>query len=32
MLSLRSSVYEEDVKDAVIFRIGLAGRDAESVQ
>ncbi|MEK3730480.1 MULTISPECIES: RNA polymerase subunit sigma [unclassified Lysinibacillus] len=31
MLSLRSSVYEEDVKDAVVFRIGLAGRDAESV-
>ncbi|WP_155590415.1 RNA polymerase subunit sigma [Lysinibacillus cavernae] len=31
MLSLRTSVYEEDVKDAVVFRIGLAGRDAESV-
>lgn len=31
ILSLRSSVYEEDVKDAVVFRIGLAGRDAESV-
>ncbi|MBG9755795.1 RNA polymerase subunit sigma [Lysinibacillus sphaericus] len=31
ILSLRTSVYEEDVKDAVVFRIGLAGRDAESV-
>jgi len=31
ILSLRTSAYEEDVKDAVVFRIGLAGRDAESV-
>ena len=30
-LSLRSSVYEDDLTDAVAFRIGLAGRDAESV-
>ncbi|MEK5231319.1 RNA polymerase subunit sigma [Lysinibacillus sp. FSL K6-0232] len=30
-LSLRTSVYEDDLTDAVAFRIGLAGRDAESV-
>ncbi|MGE7914419.1 RNA polymerase subunit sigma [Lysinibacillus xylanilyticus] len=31
MMSLRSSVYEEDLTNAVVFRIGLANRDKESV-
>ncbi|MFJ7733883.1 RNA polymerase subunit sigma [Lysinibacillus sp. NPDC097231] len=31
IMSLRSSVYEEDLTDAVVFHIGLASRDAESV-
>lgn len=31
MMSLRTSVYEEDIMDAMIFRIGLAGSAAESV-
>lgn len=32
MMSLRTSVYEEDLTDAVVFRIGLAGgKAAESV-
>ncbi|MGE7672736.1 RNA polymerase subunit sigma [Lysinibacillus sp. NPDC094403] len=31
IMSLRSSVYEEDLTDAVVFRIGLANRDKESV-
>lgn len=30
-MSLRTSVYEEDLTDAVVFRIGLASRDVESV-
>ncbi|KOS62854.1 RNA polymerase subunit sigma [Lysinibacillus agricola] len=31
IMSLRSSVYDEDLTDAVVFRIGLANRDKESV-
>ena len=31
LLSLRTSVYEEDLVDATVFRIGLAGGAAESV-
>lgn len=31
IMSLRSSVYEEDLTDAVVFHIGLANRDKESV-
>ncbi|KOP78864.1 RNA polymerase subunit sigma [Lysinibacillus sp. FJAT-14745] len=31
IMSLRSSVYKEDLTDAVMFRIGLANRDKESV-
>ena len=31
IMSLRTSVYEEDLTDAVVFRIGLASRDVESV-
>ncbi|MFJ6207523.1 RNA polymerase subunit sigma [Lysinibacillus sp. NPDC092081] len=31
IMSLRSSVYEEDLTDAIVFRIGLANRDKKSV-
>lgn len=31
IMSLRSSVYEEDLTDAVVFHIGLANRDKKSV-
>ena len=31
MLSLRTSVYEEDVANAVVFRIGLPGGNADSI-
>ncbi|KOS69269.1 RNA polymerase sigma factor SigX [Lysinibacillus contaminans] len=31
MMSLRTSVYEEDIADATVFRIGLAGSAAESI-
>lgn len=31
MMSLRTSVYEEDITEATVFRIGLAGNAAESV-
>lgn len=31
MMSLRTSVYEEDITDATVFRIGLAGSAAESI-